>query len=65
MFKGSLTALITPFADGKVDGMAFKALVERQVAEGTRERQWQLQSVPSSSICSLKKHIIICLLLNN
>ncbi len=35
MFKGSMTALITPFADGKVDGKAFKALVERQVAEGT------------------------------
>ncbi len=30
-----MTALITPFANGKLDEMAFKALVERQVTEGT------------------------------
>ncbi len=35
MFKGSMTALITPFTDGKVDEKAFRALVERQLAEGT------------------------------
>ena len=30
-----MTALITPFANGKLDETAFKALVERQVTEGT------------------------------
>ena len=34
-FRGSLTALITPFRDGKVDLKAFGEIVERQVAEGT------------------------------
>lgn len=32
---GSLVALITPFADGKVDERAFQALVDWQVKEGT------------------------------
>jgi len=36
MFKGSIVALITPFRDGAVDEKAFAALVERQIAEGTR-----------------------------
>ena len=36
MFKGSLTALVTPFnAKGKVDEKAFKELVEWQIAEGS------------------------------
>ena len=35
MFKGSLTALITPFRDGKVDEKAFQGLVELQIDEGT------------------------------
>ena len=35
MFKGSLTALITPFRDGKVDEKAFQGLVEWQIDEGT------------------------------
>ena len=35
MFKGSFTALITPFKDGKVDETAFERLVEWQIAEGT------------------------------
>src|SRR5689334_5473712 len=33
--RGSITALITPFRDGKVDLKAFAEIVERQVAEGT------------------------------
>jgi len=33
--KGSITALITPFRDGDVDEMAFRGLVEWQIAEGT------------------------------
>jgi 4-hydroxy-tetrahydrodipicolinate synthase len=32
--SGALTALITPFRDGKVDEAAFSALVERQIASG-------------------------------
>ncbi|WP_062234459.1 4-hydroxy-tetrahydrodipicolinate synthase [Aureimonas sp. N4] len=35
-FKGSMTALVTPFAtDGSVDEAAFRDLVEWQIAEGT------------------------------
>ena len=33
--KGSITALVTPFRDGKVDESAFCALVERQIEAGT------------------------------
>lgn len=35
MFKGSITALVTPFAQGAVDESAFQRLVEWQVSEGT------------------------------
>lgn len=36
MFRGSLTALVTPFAqDGSLDGDAFAAHVEWQIGEGT------------------------------
>jgi 4-hydroxy-tetrahydrodipicolinate synthase len=35
MFKGSITALLTPFKDGAVDEAAFQAFVEWQIAEGT------------------------------
>lgn len=34
LFKGVLTALVTPFKDGAFDGDAFSALVERQLAAG-------------------------------
>jgi 4-hydroxy-tetrahydrodipicolinate synthase len=35
MFKGSITALITPFKNGLVDEEALRRLVEWQIAEGT------------------------------
>ena len=35
MFQGSMTALITPFKDGKVDEDAFQSFVEWQIDEGT------------------------------
>ncbi|MEQ8194206.1 MAG: 4-hydroxy-tetrahydrodipicolinate synthase [Rhodospirillales bacterium] len=35
MFKGSITALITPFKNGGVDGDAYQAFVEWQIGEGT------------------------------
>ena len=35
MFKGSFTALITPFRDGEVDEEGFRHLIEWQIAEGT------------------------------
>ncbi|MDX1484254.1 MAG: 4-hydroxy-tetrahydrodipicolinate synthase [Alphaproteobacteria bacterium] len=35
MFKGSFTALITPFKDGKVDEKTFQDLVQRQIDAGT------------------------------
>jgi len=34
-FRGSFTALVTPFRDGKVDEAAFRGLVDWQIAEGT------------------------------
>ncbi len=35
MFKGSITALITPFKDGVLDEEAFQKLVEWQIGEGS------------------------------
>ncbi|KKB13701.1 dihydrodipicolinate synthase [Devosia geojensis] len=35
MFRGSITALMTPFANGAVDEKAFSAFVDWQIAEGT------------------------------
>lgn len=35
MFKGSMTALVTPFRDGKVDEAAFQAFVEWQIEQST------------------------------
>lgn len=35
MFKGSITALVTPFMDGRIDEAAFRSLVEWQVEEGS------------------------------
>ncbi len=35
MFKGSYTALVTPFRNGAVDEDAFRKLVDRQISEGT------------------------------
>ncbi len=34
-FKGSITALVTPFKNGAVDEQAFQDLVERQIAAGS------------------------------
>jgi 4-hydroxy-tetrahydrodipicolinate synthase len=33
-FRGTYTALITPFIDDRIDAAAFKALIERQIAAG-------------------------------
>jgi len=35
MFKGSMPALITPFANGEVDAKAYQEFVEWQIAEGS------------------------------
>ena len=35
MFRGSITAIVTPFRDGSVDEAAFKNLIEFQIANGT------------------------------
>ncbi|WP_434714924.1 4-hydroxy-tetrahydrodipicolinate synthase (plasmid) [Rhizobium sp. YTUHZ045] len=35
MFKGSITALVTPFADGRVDEGALRALINWQIEEGS------------------------------
>jgi len=35
MFQGSMTALITPFKDGKVDEDAYRSFVDWQIGEGT------------------------------
>src|SRR5690242_11598042 len=34
-FRGSFTALVTPFKNGAIDEKAFRGLVEWQIAEGT------------------------------
>ena len=34
-FRGSFTALVTPFKNGSLDEAAFRALVSWQIAEGT------------------------------
>ena len=34
MFRGTFTALVTPFRDGDVDGSAFEQLIETQIAAG-------------------------------
>jgi len=34
-FRGSFTALVTPFKNGELDEKAFRALVGWQIAEGT------------------------------
>ena len=34
MFKGTYTAMVTPFRNGQVDVKAFEALIEKQVAAG-------------------------------
>ncbi len=36
MFSGSITALLTPFRDGRVDEAAFQSFVEWQIVEGTQ-----------------------------
>ena len=35
MFKGSITALVTPMRNGRLDEDAFRAFVDWQIAEGT------------------------------
>ncbi|WP_434730420.1 4-hydroxy-tetrahydrodipicolinate synthase [Rhizobium binae] len=35
MFTGSITALVTPFADGKVDEAALRSLIEWQISSGS------------------------------
>ena len=35
-FRGSFTALVTPFKNGSVDEASFRALVDWQIAEGTQ-----------------------------
>jgi len=35
MFKGSITALVTPMRNGKVDEEAFRGFIDWQIAEGT------------------------------
>lgn len=35
MFKGSITALVTPFRNGEIDWKAFDNLIERQIKQGT------------------------------
>jgi 4-hydroxy-tetrahydrodipicolinate synthase len=34
LFKGVITALVTPFRDNQVDEAAFRRLIERQIEHG-------------------------------
>lgn len=36
VFEGILTAIVTPFADGRIDEVALRALIERQIAAGVQ-----------------------------
>ena len=51
-FRGSFTALVTPFKNGAVDEKAFRELVEWQIAEGTNDRSWVLESLKKKG-CAL------------
>jgi 4-hydroxy-tetrahydrodipicolinate synthase len=35
MFKGSITALVTPFKDNKLDVISFEKFIEFQILNGT------------------------------
>ncbi len=35
MFRGSITALVTPMRDGRFDEEAFRGFVDWQISEGT------------------------------
>ena len=50
-FEGSMTALATPFRNGKLDEPAYRALIDRQVDGGTSvvlPRQGELYAVMSA-----------------
>ncbi len=55
MFQGSIPALVTPFRDGVVDRGAFKALVERQIKEGSSALV-PCGTTGESSTLSLEEH---------
>ena len=52
LFKGVITALVTPFRAGKVDEQAFTALLERQIA--------QLQSQKAKGATVLAQTLPLC-----
>jgi 4-hydroxy-tetrahydrodipicolinate synthase len=62
MFRGSFTALITPFKGGKVDERAFQQLVEWQIAEApwARSRRHHHES-PTLSHEEHKRVVELCL----
>jgi 4-hydroxy-tetrahydrodipicolinate synthase len=37
MFRGTFTALVTPFRNGGIDAAAFEKLIESQIAAGISE----------------------------
>ncbi|MGB7912004.1 MAG: dihydrodipicolinate synthase family protein, partial [Desulfobaccales bacterium] len=34
MLKGAITAIVTPFKNGRIDEEAYRALIERQIGAG-------------------------------
>ena len=59
MFRGSLTALVTPFKNGAVDDDAFATLVERQINAGTHGLvPWGTTGESPTLTTVEKKHLI-------
>tara|TARA_R110002073_G_scaffold164792_4_gene321173 strand:- start:506 stop:1387 length:882 start_codon:yes stop_codon:yes gene_type:complete len=67
MFRGSLTALVTPFKNGAVDEAAFATLVERQINAGTHGLVpcGTTGEVPTLSDAERKRLISLTLEINN
>src|SRR5258708_31965650 len=57
-FRGSFTALVTPFKNGSVDEKAFRDLVDWQIAEGTH-RLVPARTTGQSPTPSHKKHSLV------
>ena len=50
-FRGSYTALVTPFRDGALDEKAFRGLVDWQIAETSTRRWWSGASSRRPAAC--------------
>lgn len=56
LFTGSMVALVTPFKNGKIDEVAFRKLIERQIEQGT-EVIIPCGTTGESATLSFKEHV--------